>query len=393
MRRRALLVLPLLLLAAASGPAASPVETLDKKLERVRAEAEAAERRAQRLQDAAAAAGSEAARLRGEREAAAAAIESAEAAITAADTALSRARGQAALVQARLDARRAPVAALLSGLVTMTRRPPLLVLADGASLEELVRVRLLLDSTMPEIARRSAALAAEVQRSRHSLAEAAKARDERAEALQLLDTRRMAFAELERTAALRAADLSSEAFTAEEQVLASGEALRDVGGAARAAATARANAQRLAQLPFAPPRPVAGIAAPTGPRLAYRLPADATVIEGLGTVSPVGVRSRGIRLATARGAALFVPADGTVLFAGPYRDHDGVVILDHGQGWTSLLLAVSTELDRGQRVRRGAPLGRALGPITVELRHRGTAVSPALIAGSSGLLSNRNETR
>ncbi len=74
-------------------------------------------------------------------------------------------------------------------------------------------------------------------------------------------------------------------------------------------------------------------------------------------------------------------------FAGPYQRHDGVVIIDHGRGWLSLIVNVTTELKRGDRVRGGAPLGRALGPIGLELSHNGQRVSPALIAGSSETLS------
>jgi hypothetical protein len=36
----------------------------------------------------------------------------------------------------------------------------------------------------------------------------------------------------------------------------------------------------------------------------------------------------------------------------------------------------------------GSVIGRALGPISVELSHDGRQLSPALIAGSSGKLSN-----
>jgi septal ring factor EnvC (AmiA/AmiB activator) len=82
-----------------------------------------------------------------------------------------------------------------------------------------------------------------------------------------------------------------------------------------------------------------------------------------------------------------VPADGTIRFAGPFRSFDGVVIIDHGSGWMSMLLGVSTQQKAGTRVSIGAPLGRALRPIGVELSRNGQHVSPALIAGSSRSLS------
>jgi hypothetical protein len=42
-------------------------------------------------------------------------------------------------------------------------------------------------------------------------------------------------------------------------------------------------------------------------------------------------------------------------------------------------------------VRLGQPLGRALGPLSVELSQNGRRMSPALIAGSSAPLSNKHE--
>jgi septal ring factor EnvC (AmiA/AmiB activator) len=99
------------------------------------------------------------------------------------------------------------------------------------------------------------------------------------------------------------------------------------------------------------------------------------------------VRSRGISFATARGAAVSAPAEGVVRYSGPFRDYDGILILDHGGGWTSLIVNVSSSLKSGDRVHLGDPLGRALGPIEVQLSHNGRRFSPALIAGSSQTLS------
>ena len=45
-----------------------------------------------------------------------------------------------------------------------------------------------------------------------------------------------------------------------------------------------------------------------------------------------------------------VPASGTIRFAGPFRNYDGIVIIDHGDGWMSLILKVSTQLEAGARV-------------------------------------------
>ncbi|HEY6049098.1 MAG TPA: hypothetical protein VIV07_08655, partial [Sphingomicrobium sp.] len=66
---------------------------------------------------------------------------------------------------------------------------------------------------------------------------------------------------------------------------------------------------------------------------------------------------------------------------------DGVVIIDHGRGWLTLIVNVASQLHPGDRVRLGDDIGRALGPIEVELSQNGQRISPALIAGSSASLS------
>jgi septal ring factor EnvC (AmiA/AmiB activator) len=151
--------------------------------------------------------------------------------------------------------------------------------------------------------------------------------------------------------------------------------------------SARAVASLLASEEPAPPRPFGSAGTLARPPFAYDLPATAPVIEGLGAVNDSGVRSRGTSFATARGAAVTAPADGVVRFSGPFRNYDGIVIVDHGAGWMSLVVNVSSPLKPGQKVARGDPLGRALGPIEVELSRNGQRFSPALIAGSSQTLS------
>ena len=175
--------------------------------------------------------------------------------------------------------------------------------------------------------------------------------------------------------------------------LAAGENLASLKSAETGRRAARAIASELASSDPAPFRPAPAEGAGTPPPLRYVLPATAAVTDGLGSVDANGVRSRGLTLATGRGAPLLVPASGIVRFSGPFRNHDGVVIIDHGHGWMSLIVNVGSPLKEGDRVAIGEPLGRALGPIQVELSQNGRRVSPALIAGSSPALSNRTKGR
>jgi septal ring factor EnvC (AmiA/AmiB activator) len=203
-----------------------------------------------------------------------------------------------------------------------------------------------------------------------------------------LGARRAQFAELEQKALQQAALAGGQALSAGDVALAAGEDVERLRGARAAGQSAGAVAWQLAGEEPAPPRPVAAQGTALKLPFAYELPAAAPVTEGLGAVNASGVRSRGITLATSRGALLSAPADGLVRFSGPFRDYDGVLIIDHGGGWISLIVNASSDLRPGARVRMRQPIGRALGPLQVELSQNGRRFSPSLIAGSSASLSN-----
>ena len=378
-----LLLAPLVL--AASAPVQPETEPVDVELKRARAEASDADARVRKLEHAAGQARDEASRLRARQAAAAEAIAAAEARISAADAQVRLIAANLAMRRARLREQQQPVTSLLSGLVVMGRRPPLLALLDNRSTEELVRVRLLLDSTLPVIRARTAALSNELAEGQKLAVAATAAKGDLVRRRDELARRRQEFAALESEALRRAELYGGAALGAGDVAIASGEQAEQLAAESRGSRSATELASELAELGPAPERPTPGEGQAPPPPLAYRLPTNAPVVEGLGWVSPSGVRSRGLTLATDRGAPLTVPAAGTVRFSGPFRDYDGVVIIDHGGGWMSLIVNAASPLKVGSRVDLGDPLGRALGRVGVELSHRGNRVSPALIAGSSGL--------
>jgi septal ring factor EnvC (AmiA/AmiB activator) len=269
----------------------------------------------------------------------------------------------------------------------MSERPPLLAILDEGSTEQFVRVRLLLDSTLPAIRARTAALRAELDQGRALQQRADLARRDLIASRDTLTRRKAEFAALEAQAMQLAASRGGEALGAGDVALARGEEAEQLSSEAQRSRSAAAMAAELARMPAPPARPGGGPQAPAISPFGYQLPSNAPVVDGLGSVAPNGVRSRGLTLATTRGAPVVVPAPGVVRFSGPFRSYDSVVIIDHGGGWMSLLLNVSSPLHQGDRVTAGQPLGRALGRIGVELSRNGRHLSPALIAGSSQSLS------
>ena len=371
---------------AASGPAPLQGQPLDVSARQALAEARAAEAQVAKLQNAAEASKDEAAKLRARQAAAAEAISAAEARISAADANARIIAAQLAERRARLSREQAPAASLLAGLALMSERPPLLAILDKGSTQEFVRVRLLLDATLPVIQRRTAALRAELDQGRKLQQAAVSARTDLQRSRDTLAQRKQEFAALEDQALRVAARTGGEAIGAGDIALARGEDAARLTSEAQGRRSATVIAAELARLPAAPPRPGRPEISRATP-FAYNLPATAAVVEGLGAVATNGVRSRGLTLATARGTPLNAPASGTVRFSGPFRSNDGVVIIDHGGGWMSLISNVQSPLKQGDRVGIDQPLGRALGQVGVELSRNGRHVSPALIAGSSQSLS------
>lgn len=390
MTRAALLLLVPLLLAA-SGPVQPQGETLDSALQRARAEQSSAEAETRRLEQVAANARDDAARLQAKQAAAAQAVEAAEARITAADTNLRLVSAQAGLRRAELLREQQPIASLLSALVMMARRPPLLSVADHGGGDELVKVRVLLDSTLPVIRGRTAKLSAQLSEDRRLRSAALAARAELVRSRQDLLVRQRQFAALETSAVKASSAATGEALATGDVALAAGENVQSLRAAEAGSRSAWQIASELAASDPAPPRPLAPDSRAMAWPFHYVLPAQAAVVDGLGSINANGVRSRGLRLSTGRGASIVAPAAGIVRFSGPFQSHDGVVIIDHGNGWMSLIVNVASPLKPGARVALGSPLGRALGPLDVELSQNGRRVSPALIAGSSPSLSNRTK--
>jgi septal ring factor EnvC (AmiA/AmiB activator) len=380
----ALLLCPLL---AASALAQAGGDNLDTQLKAARAEQAAAETETARLEKVAAKAQNQADRLRARQIAAAQAIEAAEARITSADAQARLASAYIAAHRRQLVDEQRPVSLLLAGLAVMARRPPLLALADGGSTDELVKVRILLDSTLPAIRARTARISSELSEGQRLQQAALDARAEMTRSRGDLVARREQYDALEQRALQQAVAVGGRALASGDVALAVGEETERLQGARSAQRSSAALAAVLASEQPAPLRPSPPEGSAPRPPFAYELPAIASVTDGLGAVNSSGMRSRGLTLATNRGAAVTAPADGVIRFSGPFRDYDGVVIIDHGGGWISLLVNVSSTLQPGRKVRLGGPVGQALGPLLVELSQNGRRISPALIAGSSQTLS------
>lgn len=349
-----------------------------------RRQADEAMRRSGELEKESAAATDKAAKARAEASALAARIEAAEADITAAEARIRIIENQRAEQRARLAERQRPLIHLTGALQTMSRRPPALALIQRGSVSDLVHIRSLLASTLPVIRARTAGLRGEIAAGNRLRGEAEVAVAALIAGQQELKSRRMALATLESGQRQRSEELIRSALFESDRALAFTEEARDLD---EQSGSRRARAQtetRLMALPGPLPRPGSRRQAQRV-ELPYRLPVEGRVVRGMGELSDAGVHARGVTLETRNGAEVTAPAPGRILYAAPFRGYDNVVIIDHGNGWTSTITSLGSLAVRPrEQVAAGAPIGRAAaGSVSIELRHRGQPTPIAPLIGAS----------
>ncbi|KTF70480.1 murein hydrolase activator EnvC family protein [Sphingomonas sp. HT-1] len=337
--------------------------------------AKAAIARAAALDRAAAAEQDQAVRARAEQAAAAERVKAAEAALSAAQARVALLDGLLDRQRAALGERQRPALELVAALQAMARRPAVLALAQPGSAQDMVHVRATLASLLPAIEARSAGVRADIVRSRTLRTAAAAATEELARRTAALERERLAAVQLEAVHRLRAETLGRSALAEEDRALALGEAARELAAYFQQSEGDAQVQARLQALPGPLPRPESA-AVRHGGAAPYRLPVAGRIVTGFGEISPAGVRARGLTVAAAPRAAVGAPSAGTIAYAAPFSGYGGVVIIDHGKGWTSLISGLGTlSVRAGARVAQGGRIGSAPANdgarITVELRRRG----------------------
>lgn len=359
-------------------------------LVRAQGEARAAAGRAARLEIEASGARASADKTARAAAALAARIQESEAGMAAARARIALAENERAALDRRLAERREPLIRLTAGLQKLARRPLALAVLRPGSLRETVYLRAVLESTLPEVRRRTAALRAELSRRQTIEREARAALAALAASNRLLGERRRALAALESRQRLALRQASGAAEREAERALALAEQARDLDSLVGTLDRASALRRQLAALPgplLRPPRPAASEvrdALPAATRSerppAFQLPVTGRTLAGFGARNSDGETARGLALAPESGAQVVAPAAGRVAFAGPFRGFDRIVIIEHPGGFTSLVTGLArSDVAVGQELVAGAPLGIAGGDrplIGFELRRAGEPVNP-----------------
>ncbi len=260
-----------------------------------------------------------------------------------------------AALAARLSRERGAQGRLLSALQRLSRDPPPALLIPADQAVDTVRAAILIRAVSPEIERRAKALEAEraelarirrlaVLSSEALLTRESEAGDRRSD-IESLKARRTALLAI----------LSAEAAEAESAARTLEARIRGLG--LSPLPLDESGAEEAARLPGGRTRLVAPVSGAPDQRFSRGAP---------------GWRWKG-------GQAASAPAAGTVAYAGPLDGWGQVVILDLGPGWRAVVAGLdSLDVDVGQRVAAGAPLGRAGrdGETYFELRRGDRPVDP-----------------
>ena len=125
---------------------------------------------------------------------------------------------------------------------------------------------------------------------------------------------------------------------------------------------------------------------PTGAFMAARgnipFPVKGNIIKKFGEMTDSGLSSKGITIKTRPNAQVISPYDGTVLFAGPFRGYGELLIIEHGDGYHTLLAGIGRPATSvGQSLLAGEPVGIMVADsnpsLYIEIRKNGQPVNPS----------------
>jgi len=280
-------------------------------------------------------------------------------------------------VRGRLDGSNAEIANVLAALERISLNPPPALIVDPDDALGSARSAILIAAIVPQLRAKAdsvttdlteltnikaAALAEEATlRANHAVLE-----EEQLRIATLIAARKQGIGV--RTTQLQAEEQEAMALAARAATL---KELVDSLSAQVSSVTTAAAAADAALDPDLPVMSAAEIelalanSARTEPALPFRVakgyltvPANGVTVLDYGASDGFGGISHGISLVTRAEAQVVAPADGWVLYKGPYLNYGQIIILNTGQSYTALLAGLETvTVDIGQFVQMGMPLG------------------------------------
>ncbi|RWK34260.1 murein hydrolase activator EnvC [Mesorhizobium sp.] len=310
-------------------------------------------------------------------------------------------KGDEQKIRASLAARRDVLAEVLAALQRMGLNPPPAILVKPEDALSSVRSAILLGAVVPELRQQTEILLAELKEQSRVTAsiEAERARLTAAVAEQTAEKKRLGMlleakqkleaetktalaAEKQRSAALAAkagslkeliasleadkARKAADAAKAAEQKAAEQKAAEQKAADADKASAQKAPEQtELAALPVPEANRLTAAAPFSALQGQIALPVTGKIKRRFGASDGNGAVMLGDMVATQSGAIVTAPADGNVLYAGPFRSYGQLLILNAGDGYHVVLAGMSRiSVASGQSVLAGEPVG-AMGEARV----------------------------
>ncbi|RWP76703.1 murein hydrolase activator EnvC [Mesorhizobium sp.] len=300
-------------------------------------------------------------------------------------------KGEEQKIRASLAARRDVLAEVLAALQRMGLNPPPAILVKPEDALSSVRSAILLGAVVPELRQQTEILVADLKEQSRVTAsiEAERARLTAAVGEQTAEKKRLGMLleakqklEAETQTALAAEKQRSAALAAKagslKELIASLEAdkARKAANAAKAAEQKAADADKgpaqtapaqteLAALPVPEANRLTAAAPFSALQGQIALPVTGKIKRRFGASDGNGAVMLGDMVATQSGAIVTAPADGNVLYAGPFRSYGQLLILNAGDGYHVVLAGMSRiSVASGQSVLAGEPVG-AMGEARV----------------------------
>ena len=284
-------------------------------------------------------------------------------------------------LRASLNGRRAAIGEVLAALQRIGRRPPPALIASPEDALQAVRTAMVLGAVLPEMRRDVQALASnlsdllgvrqKISAERDRLkAQVASLGAERTRMSALVAARQKQQAEREQALKAereRAGKLAKQADNLKDLIAKLEQDLDPATRAARDTTKPLANLHDSGRL-----APAVAFASLRGK---VPVPVNGIKIRDYGAPDPIGGVEKGASIATRAGAQVTAPADGWVVYAGPFRSYGQLLILNAGGGYHILLAGMERiSVDLGQFVLTGEP---------VAVMGNGSHIAAILATGSS----------
>ncbi|QYO76695.1 murein hydrolase activator EnvC family protein [Devosia salina] len=277
-------------------------------------------------------------------------------------------------VRGRLDGADAEIANVLAALERISLNPPPALIVDPDDALGSARGAMLIAAILPQLREKADTVANDLK-ALTDIKTAALAEEQTLKANhQVLEEEQLRIATLIAARKQGITQMSAELQAEEAEAVALAEkatSLRELIGALSERAAQGASAAPVTADPDLPQLSAEAIelafadAARTQPAVPFplaqgylALPANGVTVVDFGANDGRGGIAQGQSIVTRADAQVVAPADGWVLYKGPYLNYGQIVILNTGNGYTALLAGLDTiTADIGQFVQMGEPLG------------------------------------